>query len=179
MAEALKLTLAQRRSRVRWPRRRKRDFLATLAETCDIAAACVAAGLDWIGICQLRAMDMQFAADWDAVTDALYARLEAAALREAGAAGDREVNAALARELLKQRGAASARKPGTMPKPPPPAPMPDRERRVADFMRQFRPADAPEQAREDHGPDGKLAALAARPEGGRADRAETGSGHAG
>jgi len=166
MAEPMKLTMKQRRGRVRWSKGRKQAFLATLAESCDLGAACSAAGLDWIGICQLRAMDPQFAADWDAVIDALYARLEAAALREAGAAGDRAVNSMLARELLKQRGAGSARRSGAT-RPPPPVPLPEREKRMADFMRQFRPADEQRQAKDDHGPDRKLAALAERPEGDR------------
>lgn len=179
MAEALKLTLAQRRARVRWSRGRKRAFLSVLADTCDIDAACAAATLDWIGICQLRAMDAQFAADWDAVTAAGYARLEAMLLKRAGAAGAEDADVALARELLKQRVAVSARKPGTTPKPPPPAPMPNREQRIADFMRQFRPAEAPEQARDDHGPDGKLAAVAARPGDDRGGGAEAQPGLAG
>lgn len=121
MAEALKLTLAQRRERVRWAKRRKQRFLAALADTCDMDEACGAADLDWIGICQLQAMDPQFAADWDAVIAAHYARLETMMLKEAGVGGG-EVNPALARELLKQRGAAAAARKGPARKPiPPPA----------------------------------------------------------
>lgn len=121
MAEALKLTLAQRRERVRWSRRRKQAFLATLAETCDIEAACAAAILDWIGMSQIRAMDPQFAADWDAVIAAHYARLETMLLKQAGAAGGK-IDPALARELLKQRGTAAAARKGPARKPiPPPA----------------------------------------------------------
>jgi hypothetical protein len=165
MAEALKLTLRQRRERVRCSKGRKRAFLATLAETCDIAKACAAATLDWIGITQLRAMDPQFAADWEAVIAATYARLEMEALKEAGAAGDRKIDLALARELLKQRGAAAARKGG--PAKPPPPTIRDREQSMADFMRPFRDPGVPGQAKDDHGPDGKLAALVADAEGGR------------
>lgn len=102
-----------RRIDLRWTKRRKRRFLTRLAETYDMDEACAAAGLDWAVMCRLRAGDPAFAAEWAAVIEAGYDRIEALLLRRAGAAGPPEENAkagdaALARELLKQRAARKA-----------------------------------------------------------------------
>lgn len=133
MAEALRLTVKQRRERVRWSRGRKQRFLAALAETCDIEMACAAATLDWLGICQLQAMDPQFAADWDAVIASHYARIEAGLLREAGAAKGKIVPA-LARELLKQRGALTAARKASAAGTTRPPPKRSRDEIVASLM---------------------------------------------
>lgn len=148
MTDKLIITPRQRRERIRYSKRRKQRFLITLADTCDIDEACAAADLDWIGICQLQAMDPQFKADWDAVIAAHYARLETIVLKEAGVGCGGAINVTLARDLLKQRGsAAGVRKAETVPKPPPRI---DRDRMVADFMRHFPDPGPPAQTKDDH-----------------------------
>lgn len=168
MAESVKLTARQRRERVRWCRARKRAFLATLAETCDIDEACAAATLDWIGITQLSAMDPQFAADWDAVIAAGYARLEAMLLKRAGAAGAEDADLALARELLKQRGAATARK-GAAPATKPP-PKRSRDEIVASLMSKI-DRFVPDGKRRNEDRSGAGVAADARRQGPGGDRA--------
>lgn len=104
-------TTRPKRIDLRCTKGRKQRFLDRLAATYDMDAACAAAELDWPTICKLRARDPVFAADWAAVIAAGYDRLEAMLLRRAGAGaaqGDEPADPALARELLRQRGAGRA-----------------------------------------------------------------------
>ncbi len=131
-----------RRLRLCWTKRRKRRFLTRLAETYDMDAACAAAGLDWATICRLRAADPAFAAEWAAVIAAGYDRLEVLLLRRAGAAraadsraGEDGIDAALARELLKQRAGRKGDAPA-MPARPAADPRP-RHERIEALMRKL------------------------------------------
>lgn len=98
----------KKKADLRWTTGKRKQFIAKLAATYDVEAACAAAGLEWPDVCVLRVRHPEFAAAFEAVIAAGYDRLEAMLLRTAGAAlaaGDGGGDVTLAANLLRQRRA--------------------------------------------------------------------------
>ena len=96
----------------------RKRFIACLAATYDVEAACAAAGVEWPIICELRVRHPDFAAAFEEVIAAGYDRLEAMLLRRAGAAlaeAEGAGDVQLATNLLKQRRSLKAEPQGMRP----------------------------------------------------------------
>lgn len=108
-----------KRVNLRWTVTRRKRFLAELAASYDVEAACRVAELDWPTVCLLRVRHPEFAAAFADVIAAGYDRLEAMLLRQAGAASAQPTaqQTALAQLLLRQRGTDKAGRAGSGGKP--------------------------------------------------------------
>lgn len=66
----------QRRCQRKWTKPRRRRFLETLAESCNVSAAARAAGMDRSSAYDLKDRDPEFRRGWRAALEQAYADLE-------------------------------------------------------------------------------------------------------
>ena len=67
----------------RWTKQRREDFLAVLAETCNVSEAARSVQMDRSGVYSLKARDADFAQAWRAALERGYSELELHLIRQA------------------------------------------------------------------------------------------------